>query len=258
VLHADNTASEVDALIAELAKERRSDGRPIAAATTRQELGDVTFVVGTDTDVGKTVASAALLLAAPDTWRYWKPVQTGSDSDTQRVRELTELPDARFARPLAHYALPASPHTAAAAEGTRVPVDGLDGALANERARGGVLVELAGGLLVPYDDESTQADWVARHAGKRGARIVLVARAGLGTLNHTLLTHEALMRRHVRVAALVLVGEPHAANRATLAQRLAPLPVFELPRLERLDRAALLAWVHASGITSLFAHEARS
>ena len=258
VLHADNTASEVDALITELAKERRSDGRPIAAATTRQELGDVTFVVGTDTDVGKTVASAALLLAAPDTWRYWKPVQTGSDSDTQRVRELTELPDARFARPLAHYALPASPHTAAAAEGTRVPVDGLDGALANERARGGVLVELAGGLLVPYDDESTQADWVARHAGKRGARIVLVARAGLGTLNHTLLTHEALMRRHVRVAALVLVGELHAANRATLAQRLAPLPVFELPRLERLDRAALLAWVHASGITSLFAHEARS
>jgi len=258
VTHTHNTQNEVDALIAELGKERVRDSRPTTAATTRQELGDATFVVGTDTDVGKTVVSAALLLAAPDSWRYWKPVQTGSDSDTQRVRELTELSDERFAQPLAHYALPASPHTAAAAEGARVPVEGLDGALTNERARGGVLVELAGGLLVPYDDDTTQADWIAKHAGKRGARIVLVARAGLGTLNHTLLTHEALMRRHVRVAALVLVGDPHAANRATLAQRLAPLPVFELPRLERLDCAALLAWTHASGIRSLFASEAHS
>jgi 8-amino-7-oxononanoate synthase len=256
VAHTHNTAAEVDALVAGLAQEVVRSASASVARVASAARGPATFVVGTDTDVGKTVVSAALLLAAPATWRYWKPVQTGTDSDTQRVRELTGLGGERFAEPLAHYALPASPHTAAAAEGKRVPVDGLDAALANERARGGVLVELAGGLLVPYDDEATQADWIARHAAGHDGRIVLVARSGLGTLNHTLLTHEALMRRHVRVAALVLVGEPHAANRATLAQRLAPLPVFELPRLATLDRAALQAWGEASGLrASLWSDE---
>jgi 8-amino-7-oxononanoate synthase/dethiobiotin synthase len=261
VTHAHNTADEVAGLAAALAGERASTsvrdpgardvGAPYVGAPYVGARGatrrDVLVVVGTDTDVGKTVASAALLLAAPAHWRYWKPVQTGSDSDTARVRELTELPAARFATPLAHYALPASPHTAAANEGTRVPVDDLDGALAAEAARGGVLVELAGGLLVPYDDERTQADWLAR----LGARTVLVARSGLGTLNHTLLTMEALARRHVAVAALVLVGEPHAANRATLAGRLAPLPVFELPRFAALERAALAHWAATSGVRTV-------
>jgi len=246
VTHAHNTADEVAGLVAALGGERAlaPQGRVEARNSLRR---DALVVVGTDTDVGKTVASAALLLAAPPHWRYWKPVQTGSDSDTARVRELTELAAARFASPLAHYALPASPHTAAAAEGARVPVEALDGALAAEAARGGVLVELAGGLLVPYDDESTQADWLAR----LGARTVLVARSGLGTLNHTLLTMEALTRRHVAVAALVLVGEPHAANRATLAARLAPLPVFELPRFAALERAALAHWAATSGVRAV-------
>jgi dethiobiotin synthetase len=93
--------------------------------------------------------------------------------------------------------------------------------------------------MVPLDDELTQLDWLAR----RRPALVLVARSGLGTLNHTLLSLEALRQRHLEPRALFLVGPPHAANRATLAARSGVARLFEVPRFERLDPAALDAWL---------------
>ena len=105
--------------------------------------------------------------------------------------------------------------------------------------------------MVPYDlsPPVLQADWLAAQRG----RVVLVARSGLGTLNHTLLSVEALRQRGVAVAALFLVGPPHPANRATLGALAAVARIFELPPLEPLGPQQLDAWLDQNDLTELFA-----
>jgi dethiobiotin synthase len=153
-----------------------------------------------------------------------------------------------------HFPLPASPHEAASAAGQAIEPqrirEGLQG-LVRTLTGTRIVVELAGGLLVPYRSEPelvTQADWLATAA----TPLVLVARAGLGTLNHTLLTLEALRARHLEPRALFLVGAPHASNRRTL-ERVAEVPrVLEVPPFEPLTPAALEAWVAAHDLAELF------
>ncbi len=253
VLHAFNHASEVDELARALAAARV----PPAPRARAEAPGTALFVVGTDTGVGKTVVSALLLRAARTLGRaaYWKPVQTGSESDRDAVRALAEASEHECLPNAWNFPLPASPHEAAAAAGQTLEpkriTEGLRGLL---RTLSGtrVVVELAGGLLVPWRSEPelvTQADWLA----EARAPLVLVARAGLGTLNHTLLTLEALRARHLEPRALFLVGAPHVSNRRTL-ERVAGVPrVIELPLLEPLAPAALADWLAQHDLGELFA-----
>lgn len=236
-----------------------------AAATPRPfhrgERVPALFVTGTDTDIGKTVVAALLCRA----WaqhagavNYWKPVQTGSDSDSQTVAGLAELATHQVQRPAWHLALPASPHEAAVAENvkiqpTRLP-EALDGLRRNLSAP--LVVELAGGLLVPFTSPApgakpvTQLDWLAQEQ----APIVLVARSGLGTLNHTMLSIEALRARHLVPRLVLLVGEPHASNAQTLRDWTG-LPLIEIPHVAPLNAAALDALIatHQNQLTTLFA-----
>jgi 8-amino-7-oxononanoate synthase len=236
VCHAFNTDEEVERLIAALQPIPRRERAPATPAPAR-----ALFVAGTDTEIGKTVVAALLARAAARRGRahYWKPVQTGAASDSDTVARLAGV---RTLEPGYQFALEASPHTAARAEGRTIALGRLE-ALLDEHGRGAaggaLVVELAGGLMVPLDDELTQLDWLAR----RRPALVLVARSGLGTLNHTLLSLEALRQRHLEPRALFLVGPPHAANRATLAARSGVARLFEVPRFERLDPAALDAWL---------------
>lgn len=250
IAHATNGEHEVDALAHEITSAHAS----VFATPVDQHVPHVAprlsgartlFVVGTDTGVGKTVASALLLAAARAHGRaaYWKPVQTGDEDDAATVRALAAATDAEILPNLHAFALPASPHAAAAAERATIEPAALDAALARHRAAlagGTLLVELAGGLLVPYragERPFTQADWLAR-AGA-GVEVVLVARSGLGTLNHTLLTLEAMRARHLRIAALLLVGPPHRTNRETLAELGGVPQRFEIAPFEPLDAAAI-------------------
>jgi dethiobiotin synthase len=253
VLHATNRPSEVD----ELARALEELRVPSAPRPTRAQPSTALFVVGTDTGVGKTVVSALLLRAARALGpaAYWKPVQTGAESDRATVRELAGA-NAHECLPEAwHFPLAASPHEAAAAAGQTLEPkrvsEGLRGLLRTLQDTR-VVVELAGGLLVPYRSEPelvTQADWLA----EARAPLVLVARSGLGTLNHTLLTLEALRARHLEPRALFLVGPPHASNRRTL-ERVANLTrVLELPPLEPLGPDTLAAWLATNDLAPLFA-----
>ncbi|MFN7961427.1 MAG: dethiobiotin synthase [Thermoanaerobaculia bacterium] len=227
--------------------ERARVASGLGAATAHRAL----FVVGTDTGVGKTVVSAALLalgrrLAGA---RYWKPVQTGEEDDTAAVLALSGLAAEAALEPSWRLPLPASPHQAAAAAGVEIDLAELDLRLHRERAVSPLVVELAGGLLVPYRGELTQASWLEAVAPE----LVLVARSGLGTLNHTLLTLEALRRRGLEPRALFLVGEPHPANRETLARLSAVPRLFELPRLAPLDPESLGRWlVDEPGLAELW------
>lgn len=208
------------------------------------------FVVGTDTGVGKTVASAGLLRAARRfvLAHYWKPVQTGDEDDTTAVATLadTEVPY----RPGYAFPLPASPHEAARSAGQRIDSEWLSLTLdAHRRSSELLLVEPAGGLMVPLVDHWTQLDWIARE----GAPVVLVARSGLGTLNHTLLSLAALASRSVEVRGLVLCGEPHPSNRDTLQAFSATTLIVELPALSPLSTASLDRWIdrHESALREM-------
>ena len=127
----------------------------------------------------------------------------------------------------------------------------LDAALDAEleaRPSGWLVVEPAGGLHVPLTDAFLTSDWLAR----RAEPLVLVARSGLGTLNHTLLSVEALAARGLRPRALLLVGPPHPSNCATLRARVA-CPVFELPHLAPLSSETVRSWAEASGLAQALA-----
>ena len=241
--HATHRPEDVDGLIDALAPLVDGDGAPAAAPAEPgpRAAGGPIFIVGTDTDVGKTVAAAVVARALGA--RYWKPVQTGDDSDSRTVERLAgplgEL-DRVIAPPAYEFPLPASPHTAAADAGAAIDPEVVHGALAERLAEAGddpLVVELAGGLHVPVTPTFTQADWLARLV----PRVVLVARSSLGTLNHTLLTLEALRARRMRPEALLLVGPRHAENAATLAAHVPCL--FELPMLEPLDTASIDRWL---------------
>lgn len=92
--------------------------------------------------------------------------------------------------------------------------------------------------MVPYNHEFSQADLLQNGEGK----IVLVARSGLGTLNHTILTFEALNRRGRTIDALILVGETHPENLRTLQDLKVARRIFELPQLEVLNTSSLESW----------------
>ncbi len=197
-------------------------------------------VCGTDTDVGKTVVSALLVQGLGAT--YWKPVQSGLEGggDTGRVQQLLGLPPERVWPEAYRLTAPVSPHWAAERDG--VTID--PARLALPAVDGPLVVETAGGLLVPLRRNWLQIEQIAVW----GLPVLLVARSGLGTLNHTLLSLEALSRRSIPVLGLVLNGDPHPDNPRTLAA-LGGVPVLaELPPLDPLDREGLARQWQRSGL----------
>ena len=197
-------------------------------------------VCGTDTDVGKTVVSALLVQGLGA--HYWKPVQSGLEGggDSQRVRELLGLPAGRILAEAYRLTAPVSPHWAAERDGVMID----PARLALPAVEGPLVVETAGGLLVPLRRDWLQIDQITRW----GLPVLLVARSGLGTLNNTLLSLEALRRRSIPVLGLVLNGPLHADNPRTL-EELGGVPVLaELPPLATLDAAALAEVWRSSGL----------
>lgn len=203
------------------------------------------FVTGTDTNVGKTVVSAGLvaLYRRRGPVRYWKPVQTGieHDDDTAVVSRLASCTPDEIVGAGIRLPRPVSPHLAARLAGTAIDVDGV---LAAGGAAPGVgstehfsIVEGAGGVLVPLNDTETMIDLMVRVAQPA----VVVSRTALGTINHTLLTIEALRRRRVEVACVVMSGDPEPEARQAIAHHGA-VTVVEFPLLRPLAPAAVAAW----------------
>lgn len=180
-------------------------------------------VTGTDTDVGKTVFAAALTVALGA--RYWKPVQAGlaDGSDARSVVRLGVDP-ARVVAEAYRLATPCSPHRAAELDG--VTID--PARLALPQGDGPLVVEGAGGVLVPLTRTLSFAD----QAAQWGAPVVLVARTALGTINHSLLSIEALRARGVTVRGVAFVGDAVEDSEATIA---AVGGVTRLGRLPWLD-----------------------
>ena len=189
------------------------------------------FVTGTDTDVGKTVVSAWLMTHLDAD--YWKPVQAGSEpeTDSATVRRLAEVAPQRIFPETYLLSAAMAPHEAARREGLTldfakiVPPD-------TDRP---LVVEGAGGLLVPL----TEREFVIDLACELELPVVLVARSTLGTINHTLLSLEALRRRSMTIAGVVINGPETPHNRAAIERYGQVKVIAEIPWLESIDRTIL-------------------
>ena len=182
------------------------------------------IICGTDTDVGKTIVSSFFVQGLKGI--YWKPIQSGTEegTDTKTVCQLLNLEPKRFISERYKFKAPVSPHWAAERESSFIEPSNLH--LPNLDQL--LIIETAGGLMVPLNRNWLQIDQLKIWR----APVILVARTGLGTLNHTLLSLEALKNRNINVLGIVLNGPPHKDNPKTLEQFgdtkiLARLPIFE-------------------------------
>jgi dethiobiotin synthetase len=181
-------------------------------------------VTGTDTDVGKTVFAAGLTQFLDGV--YWKPVQAGleGETDTEVVRRLSAVSPDRTLPETWRLKTAASPHLAAERDGVSIDPD----ALVLPSTTRPLIVEGAGGLMVPLTRRVLFIEVFARW----GAPVVLCARTALGTLNHTLLSLEALRQRDIPIIGIALIGDAHPDNERTLGT-IGGVPL--LGRLGRLD-----------------------
>jgi len=182
------------------------------------------IICGTDTDVGKTIVSSFFVQGLKGI--YWKPIQSGTEegTDTKTVCNLLTLQPNRYLAERYKFKAPVSPHWAAEQESDFIEPSNLILPDLDEL----IIIETAGGLMVPLNRNWLQIDQLKAW----GAPIILVARTGLGTLNLTLLSLEALKQRNLDVLGIVLNGPPHKDNPKTLEQFgdtkiLASLPIFD-------------------------------
>jgi dethiobiotin synthetase len=193
-------------------------------------------VTGTDTGIGKTVFAAALS-GALDGY-YWKPIQSGlaEETDSEAVRRLSGLAAERILPERYRLRTPASPHLAARIDGVEIDTERL----ALPATTRPLLIEGAGGLLVPLTREVTYIDVMARWR----APLVLCARTTLGTINHTLLSIEAIRARDIPLLGIAFLGDENPDSEAIIAA---------MGRTRRLGRLPPLAPLTAGSLKAAFA-----
>ncbi|OIU68766.1 dethiobiotin synthase [Rossellomorea aquimaris] len=234
------------------------------------------FVTGTDTEIGKTMITAVLtrhyLERGSDTFPY-KPVQSGAEWEGEKLTAPDTVFYERFAGrefgPETNTYLlkiPSSPHLAAALEGVKIesqPIVDQTEKLLNSHEL--VFVEGAGGLIVPLNEEETMIDLIDRLS----LPVILVARAGLGTINHTVLSVMALKQRNIKIAGIVLnrvtsdeLTEIEEDNRRML-QKLSGVPIIgTFPyitgrEIEKLDVGEILEHWNMNILEEAMQHESR-
>ncbi len=186
------------------------------------------FVIcGTDTDIGKTLISSFFVRGLNAF--YWKPIQSGIESatDSQTIEKLARINKEKIINEAYVFTKPLSPHWAAEIDQKTIDFNFLQLPTVNDS----LIVETAGGLMVPLTRNFLQIDQIK----KWGLPVILVCKSSLGTLNHTLLSIEALQKRNINILGLVVNGEKHLDNPKTLVE-FSRLPVIaEFPYLPKVD-----------------------
>ncbi len=198
------------------------------------------IITGTDTDIGKTIFSAALMLgleAAQKKPHYWKPLQSGITDgvDTRTVQRLTNMSDERFLPESYIFTEPLSPHRAAEIDDVEIDMQALRDKANIPECDGTMIIEGAGGLMVPITRKNLQInlykDWKIP--------LVLCARSGLGTINHTLLSLEAIWSRDIPLKGIVFIGEENPDNMRTIEEFSKVKILGHMPRLDVVDETSL-------------------
>ncbi len=189
------------------------------------------IVVGTDTNVGKTVLSA-LLMSAMQAYSYWKPIQSGllEETDTEIVARYSSCDTSRIIPEAYRLSQPLSPHLSSRIDGVVIEMDKLQ--LPSQQS---LIVETAGGVLVPINDRSLQIDLLQMWAKP----VVIAARSSLGTINHTLMTLEALRRKNIDIVGVVMIGDENAENEKAIEQYGSVKIVGRIPPLKNITADVL-------------------
>ncbi len=186
------------------------------------------FVTGTDTNVGKTITSGLLLKKYAKIFpkiRYWKPIQTGypPDDDGKTVQEISGVSD-EFILPNLKFKHPYSPHYASELENIKINLEVLKNQYKEYSQKYSLIIEGAGGVYVPLTRNYFWIDWIQ----ELHLPVLIVARSTLGTINHTLLTVEALKNKNIHIIGIIFCGEQELDyikdNRKTL-QEITNLPI---------------------------------
>src|SRR6266700_7269348 len=191
------------------------------------------FITGTDTNVGKTVLSALLCAALPA--RYWKPIQTGSSEGTDReqVMRWTGLTADLASTEAYIFPDPVSPHLAARNAGVEISLDTIS--LPKDSSALPLIVEGAGGVLVPVNSRQVMVDLMARVS----LPVILAARSTLGTINHTLLSLRALREARLSVRGVVLIGPENTENQRAIEHYGQVHVIGHIPELKEINRQTL-------------------
>jgi malonyl-CoA O-methyltransferase len=169
------------------------------------------FVTATDTNIGKSYCSALLMQVLNA--HYFKPIQAGDldiGGDTALVQKLSKMPDDYFFKPIYNLKYPLSPHEAAQKQGITIDIQTISLPICTSP----IIVEGAGGVLVPLNDTDFMIDLIDKFA----LPVILVVRTALGTLNHSLLTIQALKARNIPIKAIIMNGDYMPNNYKSLKQ----------------------------------------
>lgn len=196
-------------------------------------------ITGTDTDIGKTVFSAALMAgleAAGFKPHYWKPIQSGIETiDKHTVKNLSGIHADRFLPERYVLTEPLSPHRSAELDDVLLDADDLHDSENIPPCDGALVIEGAGGLMVPLTREDLQIDLYKAW----DIPVVLCTRTTLGTINHSLLSVEALKARNIPIKGLVFIGEDNSDNIRTIAE-FSGVPVLgHMPMMEKINAESL-------------------
>ena len=167
------------------------------------------FITGISTEVGKTVASAIVTEALEAD--YWKPIQAGDldDSDTHKVERFISNSKTYFFENAFSLQTPMSPHAAAEIDGVSIKVSSIQ----RPETANHLVIEGAGGLLVPISDTETILDLIQPED-----KVIVVSRHYLGSINHTLLTIEKLKQEGKTIFGILFSGAEHPSTEAVIAK----------------------------------------
>ncbi len=193
------------------------------------------FITGTDTNIGKTVVSAFMCqyLNAD----YFKPIQTGDESDAAAVFNLTDLTENRVHQPTYSLTEPRSPHEAAMKDGVKIDLNTI---ILPDTQNRPLIVEGAGGVLVPLNEKELMIDLIK----KLDLPVIVVAHPELGTINHTLLTLEALRSREIEVAGIVMNGGSDEQNRMAIQFYGKCEIIWEIPEFEEISKETIHGYLN--------------
>lgn len=168
------------------------------------------FITGIGTDVGKTIASAIITEALEAD--YWKPVQAGDlhNSDTHKIKKYISNSKTHFFENAYALNTPASPHLAAELDGIAIDLKNIK----EPKTKNNLVVEGAGGVFVPLNETDCVIDLI-----QPDYKVIVVSRHYLGSINHTLLTIEALKSRKLNIAGIVFNGEENVASESIILKK---------------------------------------
>ncbi|MCB0478019.1 MAG: dethiobiotin synthase [Crocinitomicaceae bacterium] len=186
------------------------------------------FLTGIGTEVGKTVVSA--ILVEKFTMDYWKPVQAGEldFTDTMKVRSWVKNDASVFHQEQFRLKTPASPHFAAKVDGIQIKLEDFE----VPETENNLLVEGAGGLMVPINDKG---DLIIDLIPKVADGVILVSRNYLGSINHTMLSIEALQKRKIPILGLIFNGDSNPATEEIILNKHKLKCLGKVPLLSHID-----------------------